>query len=409
MKESFKRLVRASLLTVGVLTISANTAYAKEEISKFEIVQEENKYIDVNQAIKEDQVQARLMEMPIAEELRILEAYELTIGEEFIGNFEDSQEVIQEIRDMVEKLLYDNQLDYDLIPEIRLEKKSVLKDEITDIKDLRYKVLYQEKIEETTKIDQDIKIDDFISKYSIDKDEFIKLNELEEKSEILKKDMEVKVYEFTPKILVRQIEEKSHVKKIAFKTRKVKTDKLYIGESKVSQEGISGREKINTKYIYENGDLAKKYVESKEILRKKQDKIILIGNKERPKGMATNSFIKPTVGRYTSLFEYRWGSFHTGVDIANGMGTSIVASDGGRVIAAGWNSYGLGNHVKIDHGNGYVTLYGHMVGVDVKVGDRVDQGEHIGRMGSTGFSTGPHVHFEVIKDGVKLNPLNFIK
>lgn len=387
--------------------MGTNTAKA-EEVNNFEIV-EEDKYIDVNKAIKEGTIDSRQVNLPIGDELRISEAYELVIGEESIGYFEDSNQVISDLRDIVEKLLFDNQLDYDLIPQISLEKKSILKDEITDIKDLRYKVLYQDKKEEVIHIEEDIKIDDFISKYSIEKEEFISLNDLKEEDKLLKKDMEVKVYEFTPKILVRQLEEKTHTKDIDFKTREIKTDDLYIGEKKVSQEGIKGQVKITTKYIYENGDLAKKYVESKEVVKKKEDKIILIGNKQRPKGMATNSFIKPTVGRYTSLFEYRWGSFHTGVDIANSTGTSIVAADGGRVIAAGWNSYGLGNHVKIDHGNGYVTLYGHMVGVDVKVGDMVDKGEHIGRMGSTGFSTGPHVHFEVIKNGVKLNPLNFIK
>lgn len=101
---------------------------------------------------------------------------------------------------------------------------------------------------------------------------------------------------------------------------------------------------------------------------------------------------------------------HTGVDLDWRNGTDIVASDSGTVVAAsyGWGG-GYGNHIIIDHGNGYQTLYGHLSVIDIKQGQNVSKGQHIGVMGSTGISTGTHLHFEVRQGGVAINPLLFVK
>ena len=97
---------------------------------------------------------------------------------------------------------------------------------------------------------------------------------------------------------------------------------------------------------------------------------------------------------------------HTGIDIASNQGTAVYASDGGTVTLAGWNG-GYGNCIMIDHGNGYVTLYGHLSSISVSVGQTVSQGTTIGAVGSTGNSTGPHLHFEVLKNGTRIDPEQF--
>lgn len=115
----------------------------------------------------------------------------------------------------------------------------------------------------------------------------------------------------------------------------------------------------------------------------------------------------PTSGhRVTQYFSWR----HTGLDIGNKVGTPIYAADSGVVIIAqgGWNG-GYGNTIVIDHGGGKKTRYGHMSKLFVKVGDTVEKGENIAAMGSTGRSTGSHLHFEVLINGAKYNPLNYIK
>ena len=97
---------------------------------------------------------------------------------------------------------------------------------------------------------------------------------------------------------------------------------------------------------------------------------------------------------------------HTGIDIASNQGTTIYAADGGTITLAAWNG-GYGNCVMIDHGNGYVTLYGHMSSNAVSQGQTVSQGDTIGYVGSTGNSTGPHLHFEVLKNGTRIDPEQF--
>ena len=133
---------------------------------------------------------------------------------------------------------------------------------------------------------------------------------------------------------------------------------------------------------------------------------------------SSTSFIWPlpkTSKKITCQYGYRThpvtgvkNSFHTGVDIGNApTGTDIYAVKSGKVITAGWNT-AYGNRVIIDHGNGITTMYAHASKLLVKVGDTVTQGQVIAKVGSTGYSTGPHLHFEVRKDGASQNPKNYI-
>lgn len=100
---------------------------------------------------------------------------------------------------------------------------------------------------------------------------------------------------------------------------------------------------------------------------------------------------------------------HTGIDLTSRSGTTILASASGKVIlvSRGWGG-GYGNHIVISHGNGFTTLYGHMTSFTVSVGQWVNQGQQIGIMGSTGWSTGTHLHFEIRKNGVPQNPLTYL-
>ena len=120
------------------------------------------------------------------------------------------------------------------------------------------------------------------------------------------------------------------------------------------------------------------------------------------------NFIKPTVGTISSRYGSRWGRTHKGVDIAASTGTQIKAAASGTVTAAGWNNGGYGNLIVISHGNGVQTYYGHCSYIGVKEGQTVSQGDVIGKVGSTGRSTGPHLHFEIRVNGTAYNPLNYV-
>jgi murein DD-endopeptidase MepM/ murein hydrolase activator NlpD len=129
--------------------------------------------------------------------------------------------------------------------------------------------------------------------------------------------------------------------------------------------------------------------------------------------LAVTPSIWPTNGDVTSRFGWRnspfgWGSdWHPGIDIANNHGTAIVATANGQVVMSGWYG-GYGKCIQIDHGNGIVTLYGHNSQIVADVGQTVKKGEVIAYMGSTGASTGSHVHYEVRVNGTAVNPANFL-
>lgn len=130
-----------------------------------------------------------------------------------------------------------------------------------------------------------------------------------------------------------------------------------------------------------------------------------------PGKVVPGSWVIPTYGRYTSCFCDRWGSFHYGIDLAGPLGTPIVAVGDGTVIKAG-PANGFGNWVVIAHSNGDVSIYGHMRYYFVKVGDVVHAGEKIALIGAEGFSTGPHLHFEVHQgglEGTKIDPVPWLR
>jgi murein DD-endopeptidase MepM/ murein hydrolase activator NlpD len=128
---------------------------------------------------------------------------------------------------------------------------------------------------------------------------------------------------------------------------------------------------------------------------------------EPPSGGSPGRLQWPVSGSVTSGFGMRWGRMHEGIDIAVPAGTPVHAAAAGRIAYAGWMS-GYGNLVVVDHGGGLSTAYGHNTSVTVSVGQDVAAGEEIAVSGSTGHSTGPHVHFEVRVNGAPVDPLGYL-
>ncbi|OPJ62285.1 M23 family metallopeptidase [Clostridium oryzae] len=115
----------------------------------------------------------------------------------------------------------------------------------------------------------------------------------------------------------------------------------------------------------------------------------------------------PSRGAISSYYGKRWGKFHKGIDIAAKMGNPIYAAMDGKVVYSGWIN-GYGNTVQLQHNKELITLYGHCSKLCVKKGDNVKRGDTIARVGNTGRSTGPHVHFEVRINGKAVNPYRYI-
>ncbi len=230
-------------------------------------------------------------------------------------------------------------------------------------------------------------------------------------------------------VRVKTMKTRTKTQLIAYETIERNSSSLLKGTKKTSQEGSYGQKLITELVTYIDGKETYSTVVSERITKNPVNKIILIGTKtvtstpgySNP-GTSTGRFIWPTVGAYTisSYYGYRnpsisgWG-WHGGIDIiragGNSTGIPVVAAGSGTVISAVRGYSGYGHTVVISHGNGLTTRYAHMQpgSLNVYVGQYVYQGQQIGRIGSTGNSTGPHLHFEVLLYGAKKNPLNYIR
>lgn len=179
-------------------------------------------------------------------------------------------------------------------------------------------------------------------------------------------------------------------------------EELYEDETYVSQESQAGSKSVTVMSVFCDGDVVEKKVVDMEVTKEAVPQIVHIGTKERPE------YVLPVTGYVvTSCFGSRWGRNHNGIDLAVDSGTPVVASAKGIVIQAGWNdSYGIS--VYIEHENGTVTRYAHLSEASVSVGQAVEQNQIIGLSGSTGRSTGPHLHFEIRVDENPVNPSEYL-
>lgn len=182
---------------------------------------------------------------------------------------------------------------------------------------------------------------------------------------------------------------------------------MYVGETAIDQEGEEGKKITVTRVHYKDGEELFRELISETTDSEPVTRIVRAGTKTPPTGIGSGEFIFPTSGVISSLSGERWGRNHNGIDIADKTGTDIMAADEASVKFAGIAS-GFGNLVILDHGNGYQTYYGHCDSLLVHTGDIVEKGAVIAKMGSTGNSTGPHLHFEIRRDGTICNPLDYV-
>lgn len=193
-----------------------------------------------------------------------------------------------------------------------------------------------------------------------------------------------------------------------------KSSELPLGKRKVVHPGRDGVKTVDYIVTKENGKVISKQWTGQQVVQESLPEVVYKGTKVAPKKKAAtvtqkssgSMFAWPVSGaRITSSYGHRWGRSHEGVDMVGG--STIMAAASGRVVFAGQQS-GYGNVVIVDHGNGYRTLYGHMSRISVSNGQSVGQGSKLGVMGNTGRSTGTHLHFEVQKNGVAQNPMNYL-
>lgn len=207
---------------------------------------------------------------------------------------------------------------------------------------------------------------------------------------------------------VKVVKTVTYTETVDYKTKTVYRDDKDTDYVRVTTYGREGEQKVTAEDTYIDGVKVSRKVIEKKVTKQPVTKVVEQGTLK----IAPGNFKWPVPICHSMSRGYYRG--HYAIDICNGpvpvYGHDIVAADGGTVIYAGygWNG-GFGNMVKIQHANGIVTLYAHMSSVKVSTGQSVSRGQVIGAVGNSGNSAGPHLHFEVIKNGVRVNPLNYVR
>ena len=215
------------------------------------------------------------------------------------------------------------------------------------------------------------------------------------------------VTEEVPLLTVETVEVSTYAQKIKYETEYVESSNYYEGDQVVTRAGQNGKAKVTARLTKHNGKVVERDVLKKEVITEPVNQIIAKGTKVKPPTAGTGTFTRPVKVAVYSGYGWRWGRMHYGIDLSCAVGNPIYAADGGVVTFSGWNG-AYGYCIKINHENGYETLYAHNSANLVSVGQRVFKGQRIGSVGNTGRSTGPHCHFEIKHNGVNVNPSNYV-
>ncbi|MEL3974516.1 M23 family metallopeptidase [Rossellomorea oryzaecorticis] len=291
---------------------------------------------------------------------------------------------------------------------VEAEKASVAPKEILT-SDEAVDLLLKGSLEEKKyKVEEGDVIGSIAEKHKLTTAELLKLNpELDEKG-ALKIGSELNVTVSKPFVHTVVKKEVNKIEKIAHDKQVIKDSTMNKGDTKVKQEGKDGEKSVTFTSTEVNGSQTEKNIKEEKDLKEPVKYIVLKGTKETP-SRGSGKFAWPTNGGYISSKQGpRWGKTHKGIDIARPDDKTIKSVDNGVVVSAGWDDGGYGNKVVIDHQNGYKTIYAHLDSISVSAGQTVGRGEKIGIMGTTGQSTGVHLHIEVYKNGSLINPLDVL-
>ncbi|WP_235991647.1 peptidoglycan DD-metalloendopeptidase family protein [Metabacillus schmidteae] len=413
-----------------------------EELSTLKINKVKDKYKDLQLTVEDIEIIPEEMFRPVfnnievAENLKkeldvVVNATVIEINDQEVAAFQDSS-IAQNVLDKYKQKFVSKKELEELASQQATKSLPVLKEgqsRITDVSftedvTLETKKVLPEKImtsqqglnllekgtpvEKEYKVQEDDVLGEIASKHDLSLDKLLDLNpELKEDSVIKPGDL-LNVTVLKPYVKVQVQEEVYEKETIAYKTEIKEDSSVPKGEEEVTQNGQDGESLVHYTITKQNGSEIKQEILNEKVLKEPVNEMIIKGTKVIP-SRGTGSLAWPAVGGYISSgLGQRWGKLHKGIDIARPSDRTIKAADNGRVISAGYNG-GYGNKVVVDHNNGMKTVYAHLSSISVKVGQVVSQGQKLGVMGSTGNSTGIHLHFEVYEDGNLKNPEDYLK
>lgn len=325
------------------------------------------------------------------------------VSNDELKNYEnDTQPEIKETGKLIEDIYIDQN--------ITIKKGYISTDEeiFTDEKTLTKYLLFGEvKEDQYYTVQEGDTIDSIAYNNKLATEEFLIVNpEFTSSKNILSVGQQVKVGLINP--VVDVVVETHNVmdQESQYKTVTEDDSSMNLGTEKVVTEGQNGMDRLTTKIKSVNGETTNVVIVSSETITPSVDKVVKVGTKVYAGGgtapIMSGSWAWPTISQYyiSSYFGYRWGKVHEALDIAgSGEGSPIYAAGSGTVVTS-QNKGSLGQHITINHGNGYYTLYAHLNARIVQVGQTVQKGQQIGTMGHTGFATGTHLHFGLYRNGM---------
>lgn len=363
-----------------------------------------------DQYVNPDQLADKMLSSSDAE---LTEAYGIYVDDEFIGAVLDKDVIVQELANMLANcdtsgtataIRFQKDVEY--------VKGIYLTDSLTDEVDVIKKLKSTRKEDATYVVNENDTPLIIAQKCNMSVEDLMALNPELANSCIAGDILKIKRnVSFMPIEYIRVIQTTTY---IDYDTVEVETSKLNKGQRAVLTKGVKGEMTNVENVYYVDGVEVTREVISSQLTKEPVTEEVGIGTYiAKPSSSNTvlagsGQFSWPVNGGYISD-GFISNRNHKGIDIAAPSGTEIYAAADGRVIYAGWDSGGYGNCIRIDHGDGYVTVYAHNSSINVSVGQVVTRGEYIGGIGSTGDSTGNHLHFEVRYNGIPQNPINYIK
>ena len=351
------------------------------------------------------------LEAALNESLRVVEhGYALYVGGEFIGATQ-TKDALEGLLDQVAAdYRNENTVSIDFVEGVEVREVDLPLDGFTNLAEVALLLNSTKEGEQTYTVQSGDCWSVIAQDHNMSNDDLLRLNPGYDIDKLQIGD-ELLISNAVPYLTVRATQMEYYTADIPYEVEYVDDNTMWEGDTRVITKGQYGSADVVARVTYEGLDEVERIIESETTVTEPVTEVQARGTLERPSWAATGTFRWPTSGSITSRYGYRnifgGSSFHGGVDIANSYGTDIVAADGGTVIYAGWmSSYGY--LVQIDHGNGYVTYYGHNSSLLVSVGDKVYKGQHIAEMGATGRVTGTHCHFEVRYNGERQNPMNYL-
>lgn len=356
----------------------------------------------------------------ISEEPEKVRAFTVTVDGEVVGAVTDNEEIGEFIENLKESYMGEGIVDVSLDKEIEYTYENFVDPseivEPEEIVDLLDSVVAEPLYYEVQEGDNPWKIanSNDMSLEELD-DCFITYDgeQIDDLTQYCPIGAIIQLSEEVPYLQVMTTKEVTYTEVIDYDTVTDEDPDMYKGDSIVNVEGVEGEKEVTALVTYKNDVAVSREILNEVVISEPVTKRMTVGTRETVTPVSTGSggsgeYFWPVDGGYISAYQGdRRG--HKGIDIAAPYGTPIYAAESGSVIetGSGWGG-GYGNYIKIEHSDGKITLYGHQSSLAVDYGDYVVKGQLIGYVGSTGDSTGNHLHFEVRSNGTYLNPIDYV-